>query len=109
MVTCSSSGFIGMRGGVGVIAIDIDGVEGLNDFAPGDPTGDDVGGMNGIGVGGQGMRTIGPTARLWRLDGEMMTLEHTLNGTQAGGWLWVASTPFLLDGSGSHRGKTQTR
>ena len=109
VLTSGGGGFVGMRGGVGVVTIDIDGVEGLDNFAPRDPTGNDVGGVDGIGIGGQGMRAIGPTTGRWRLGGEMMTLEHPLNGTQAGRGLWVAMTPLLLKGAGSPRGKAQTR
>jgi hypothetical protein len=62
--TGGRSGFGGVRGGVDVIAIEVDGVEGLNHITPCNPAGDDVGGMDSIGIGRQGMRTIGLTA--WR-------------------------------------------
>jgi hypothetical protein len=109
MVTRSGGRFGGLRGRVGVIAIDVDGVEGLDDFAPRDPTGDDVGGMDGIGIGRQGMRTIGMTTWRWRLGGEMVTLEYPLNGTQTGRGLWVTATPLLLKGACPHQSKTQSR
>jgi len=72
--TRGSGGFGGIRAGVDIVAIEVDGVEGLDDFAPCDPTGDDVGGLDGIGIGRIGMWTIGPTAGFWRLSGEMVTL-----------------------------------
>jgi hypothetical protein len=107
--TYGSGGFGGIRTGADIVAIEVDGVEGLHDITPRDPTGDDVGGMDGIGISRIRVWAISMTAWLWRLGGEMVRLEHTLNGAQAGHGLRVAATPFLLDGTSSHRGKAQTR
>src|SRR5262249_31688499 len=97
-----------MRGGVGVVAIDVDGVERLDDFTAGHPARDDIGGMDGIGIGRIGMRTIGMAAVVWRVGRELVALEHALNGAQTGRWLRVAMTPLLLNRAGSHRGKAQS-
>jgi hypothetical protein len=107
--TRGSGGFGGIRAGGDIVAREVDSVEGLDDFAPCDPTGDDVGGLDGIRRGRPGMWAIGPTAGRWRSGGEMGTLEHPLHGAPAGHGLRGAATPFLLDGTGSHRGKAQTR
>jgi hypothetical protein len=109
VLTSGSGSFGGMRGAVDIVAIDVDGVEGLHNFTPGDPARDDIGGMDGIRVGRIRMRAIGTTAWLGGLGREMVTLEHTLNGSQTGRGLQVAATPLLLNGAGSHQGKAQTR
>ena len=62
MVTRGCGRFGGMRGGVGIVAVDVDSVEGLDDFAPRDPTGDEISGMDGIGIGRIGVRARGLTA-----------------------------------------------
>src|SRR5262249_27342427 len=97
-----------MRGGVGVVAIDVDGVERLDDFTAGHPARDDIGGMDGIGIGRIGMRTIGMAAVVWRGGGGLVGLGHAPDGGPNGRVGRVAMTPLLLNRAGSHRGKAQS-
>ena len=54
-----------MGGRGGLVTGDGDGGERLHHFAPGHPTGEDVGGMHGIGRGRIGMRPRGMAAWRW--------------------------------------------
>jgi hypothetical protein len=106
VLTSSSGSFGGMRAGVDVVAIDVDRVEGLHDFTPRNPTGNDIGDMDGIRISRLRVWAISMMAWLWRLGGEMVALEHPLNGSQTGRGFWVAAAPLLLKSACAHQSKT---
>jgi hypothetical protein len=94
-----------MGGRGGIVTVAVDGGERLPHFAPGHPTGDEVGGMDGIGRGRLGMRPIGMAALLWCVERALVALEDALHRAQTRRWLRVAARSLLLQRAGSHRGK----
>jgi hypothetical protein len=109
VLTRGSGSFGGMRAGVDVVALDVDRVEGLYDFTSRNPTGNDIGDMDGMRIRRIRVWAIRMMAWRWRLGGEMVTREHPLHGSQTGRGLRVAATPLLLNRACSHQGKAQAR
>jgi hypothetical protein len=99
--------FAGVGGRASIVAVNIDGIEGLHDLATSDPARDDVGGLYSVRVIRRWMRTIGRSRPRWLRD-ELVSVENALDGAQAGRYP-ITLAVFALDGACSNASKAQAR
>lgn len=102
------SGFGGLGRRAGIVAIDVDRVEGLHYLAAGDPASDDIGNLHGVGIRSWRMGPIGVTRGPGSLGRQLVAAQDALNRAQTGRGA-IVGAPLVLDGAGPYRGKPQAR